>query len=262
MRCLAGHDVLIQNPESKLILKPKSNMQAAVARLIIDVHEAYNEQEEFFWIDSIELMYKRNDQHIEFLPVDIDEFRLLPTRNIVPVELWASATRKIAELGEKCSHNRNNPTVADCLECNQRNLGRLCIPKVFRALSPTYYPTPHGGSEYGDVAFTISIHGVRKSFIGLAKTIETTTRRGGTEKPNQNAEKWTYQILRQGIRDQAVETFGLIDPKPLNAEFRDTVRMLAKMDGKPFVVFGQEELTRMLCSMLLDNNHSQLRLGL
>lgn len=55
------------------------------------------------------------------------------------------------------------------------------------------------------------------------------------------------------------ETFGLIDPKPLNADFRDTVRMLAKMDEKPFVVFGQDELTQMFCSMLLNEDHRTLR---
>ncbi|MHB0966132.1 MAG: hypothetical protein ACYC36_06715 [Bellilinea sp.] len=259
VRCTAGHNIRIQNPERKLILKPKLNMQLAVARFIRGVGETYNDREEFFWIDSIELMYKSNDHQVEFLPDDIDEYRLLPKRNIVPDELWDSAMQKVTKLGEKCSYNGNNPTAADCLECNQRNLARLCIPKVFRTLSSSYYPTPHGGSEYGDVSMTISIKGARKSFIGLAKTIETTTRRGGVERPNQNADKWTNQILRQAIRDQAVETFGLIDPRPLNAEFRDIVRMLAKMDDKPFVIFGHEELTRMLCSMLLTEDHRSLR---
>jgi hypothetical protein len=262
VKCISGHDVLVQNPESKIILKPKANMQMAVARLIREASETYNENEEFFWIDSVELRYKRNDRQVEFLPDDIDEYRSLPTKDTIRVELWDQATKQIARLAEKCSYNNNNPTVADCLDCNQRNLNRLCIPKVFRALSPTFFPTPHGGSEYGDVAMTISIYGARKSFIGLAKTIETTTRRGGIEKPNLNAYKWTNQILRQAIRDQAVETFGLIDPKPLNAEFRDTVRMLAKMDDKSFVIFGPEELTRMLCSMLLDDSHKQLRMTL
>jgi hypothetical protein len=258
LRCMAGHDILIQNPENKLILKPKSNMQVAIARLIRDANEVYNEREEFFWIDSTELFYKRNDQKIEFLPDEIDEYSSLPLRDNIPVDLWDRATKCVIKMGEKCAYNNNNPTAADCIDCNQRNLGRLCIPKVFRSLSPNFFPTPHGGSEYGDIAITITINGTRKSFIGLAKTIDTTAKRGGVEKPNQNAEKWIYQILGQAIRDQAVETFGLIDPKPINAEFRDTVRMLAKMDEKPFIVFGQDEITRMLCSMLLDNAHHNL----
>ena len=135
------------------------------------------------------------------------------------------------------------------------------MPKLFIALSPTFSPTPHSGSEYGDVSIPIHVRGTRKTFIGLSKTGRTTKTVNGIEKPNKTAEDWVAQILRQAIRDQAVETFGLISPVPVNQEFHDSIVLLAKMDNKPFVVFGKEELTRMLCTMLQQPNHSAL-LGL
>lgn len=258
VRCSEGHDVLVSNPESKLILKPKMNMQAIVTRLIREAGDTFNENEEFFWIDSIDLRYRKNSAQIEFLADEIDEFRLLPGREPVPNELWDHASKLVLSTKEKCSYNGSNPKAPDCEECNKKNLGRLCIPKIFRAISPRFSPTPHGGSEYGDVSMPIHLRGNRKSFIGLAKTIDTSAKRKGEDKANQKAHEWTYQILKQVMRDQAVETFGLIDPIPLNTEFHDSVRMLAKMDNKPFIVFGHEELSRMLCSLLQDPNHKDL----
>jgi hypothetical protein len=140
-----------------------------------------------------------------------------------------------------------------------QNLEWLCIPKLFRALVPAFSPTPHGGSEFGDIAIDIHIRGQRKSFIGIAKTDKTSRLRNYVEEPIlKKSDAWIAQIIRQAIRDQAVEVFGLVNPRPLNQEFKATVRLVAKLDSKPFIVFGRDDLTRMLCVMLRDPVHEQL----
>jgi hypothetical protein len=256
--CIAGHVVNVAYPETKLVLRPKYAMQVEIAKLILrDAHEEFNIEEEFFWIDSFELKYRINRQKVEFLPDDIDEYRALPLIEDV-ADIWDRALRKVIATKEKCDTNKGSPRTEDCLQCYNQNLGRLCIPKIFRALSPTFSPTPHGGSEYGDIPIDIHLRGQRKSFIGLAKTDQTTRLSNNTERPNKKADDWVAQIIRQAIRDQTVEIFGLVNPKPLNQEFKATVRLVAKMDDKPFIIFGRDELTRMLCAILRNPVHEQL----
>ncbi len=258
VKCLAGHEIIVMNPESKLSLIPKFALQDEVARIIArDTHELFNVDEEFFWIDSVELKYLLNRHQVEYLPEDIDEFRNLPSREAF-ADIWDRASRKINTTKEKCEVNHSNPRALDCQQCFEQNLGRLCIPKLFRALVPDFSPTPHGGSEYGDIPIDVHLRGNRKSFIGIAKTDQTTRWKNDVEVPNKKADDWIAQIIRQAIRDQTVEIFSLVNPRPLNQEFKATVRLVAKMDNKPFVVFGRDDLTRMLCAMMRDPLHQQL----
>jgi hypothetical protein len=241
------------------VLRPNYLLQNAVATLIqSETNVGFNPLEEFFWIEGGYLNYIQNSAKTVYLPTDVTEFQQLPQEEITD-ELWRTAYKILALTKEKCtvaSYGRNGqPHKEDCEECFEHNLGRLCIPKLFRILDRTFMPLPHGGYEFGDVGLTIRISGEVSTFVGIAKS-------GTNPKPIEFQEKQGQEILRQVVRqvlrDQRVESFGIITTRYLTQELRATIVMLAKMARKRVIFWGYDDLVQLCAAMLLDQEHENL----
>jgi hypothetical protein len=259
VQCMRGHSSEVDRPETQLVLRPNHNMQQEVTRFINAETEArFNPDEEFFWIDSAELQYTRNAAQVVFLPDEIEEFVALPARNEIPDALWEEALDLVHKMKEKCKidlpEHRGQPRRVDCEQCYEQNLGLLCIPKLFRALDSGFMPLPHGGMEFGDAGLSITIGGIPKMFIGIAKS--ASPRKPIAEQQITHSDRMANEILqqtvRQALKDQRVEMFGIATPRPLHPEFQGSLRMLSKMGQKPIVFFGHQELTRMCCALMMD----------
>jgi hypothetical protein len=266
VQCLRGHTSEMDRPEAQLVLRPNYNMQQEVARFInSDTKANFNPDEEFFWIDSTELQYTRNAVQAVFLPDELEEFAALPARNELPDALWEEALDLVHKMKEKCKidlpEHRGQPRRVDCEQCYEQNLGRLCIPKLFRALDSDFMPLPHGGMEFGDAGLSITIGGTSKMFIGIAKSAYPRKPIADQQITHSDpmANEILQQTVRQALKDQRVEVFGIATPRPLHPEFQGSIRMLSKMGLKPVVFFGHEDLTRMCCALLMDPIHQSLR---
>ena len=265
VQCLRGHPSEVDRPETQLVLRPNYNLQQEVARFINSETEAnFNPDEEFFWVDSTEMQYTRNAVQTVFLPNELEEFAALPAHNEIPDALWEKALDLVHKMKEKCKidlpEHRGQPRRVDCEQCYEQNLNRLCIPKLFRALDSDFMPLPHGGMEFGDAGLSITIGGTSKMFIGIAKSAYP--RKPLAEQQithsDQMANEILQQTVRQALKDQRVEVFGIVTPRPLHPEFQGSIRMLSKMGQKPVVFFGHEDLTRMCCALLMDPAHQSL----
>ncbi len=260
--CSRNHTVWIDHPENHLVLRPKHNLQTELARFMrAETNIVYNPDEEFFWIRDGQLHYITNPNPVALLPEDLDEYRRLPERSAIDSDLWNRASGLMLITKEKCQANNGSPTADNCRDCFEHNRGRICLPKVFRAINPSFMPIPHSGLEFGDISMDVAIHGARKVLLGMLKSASAVRRRSQEQGSitSSEANSWVSQIVRQAIRDQRVEVFALATPRALNEEFTSSVKMLAKMSYKPFVVFGHEELTRMMCALLQDSSHAALR---
>lgn len=265
VQCLRGHPREIDGPGTQLVLRPNYSMQQEIARFINAETEAhFNPEEEFFWIDSTELQYTRSAAPAVFLPDEIGEFAALPARKEIQDTLWEKALSLVHKMKEKCRidlpEHRGQPRRVDCEQCYEQNPGRLCIPKLFRSLDSGFMPLPHGGMEFGDAGLSITIGGAPKMFIGIAKSANP--RRLIAEQQVTHSDRMANEILqqtvRQALKDQRVEVFGIATPRPLHPEFQGSIRMLSKMGQKPVVFFGYEELTRMCCALMMDPAHQSL----
>jgi hypothetical protein len=259
VNCMEGHLVNVPKPDDCLVLRPKSVLHQNLANFIQEKAQIpFNPEEELFWLDSAGLHYVVNTNQCYYLPEDFTEFGRIPRREDITAELWTRATDRVRSINEKCDANRHDPTRAHCVDCTSNNLGYICIPKLFRALNPDFMPGPHGGYEFGDVSMQLTLEGRQKTFLGMAKSKGT---RVGDAVITHNSNlgiNWVSQIIRQAIRDNRVEIFGIITPKRLDPEYFASVKMLAKMSNKPFVYFGEDDLTKMFCALLMDPAHRLL----
>lgn len=258
--CIRGHASNYTDAGAKLILRPNLRLQETVAEYVKSLPEGeeYNPDEEFFWIEDRELHYIRNSTQVVFLPTQLEEFQRLPKREDIPATIWGQAEQVVLGLKEKCeirgTDHDGQPRRTDCEECFENNLGRLCSPKLFRALDPTFMPLPHGGQEFGDAPLTVTINGNPMTFIGIIKS--------GSGKPIQLSQtlgrEILLQVLRQAIRDARVGAFGVIVPRILSEELRATIKMLGAMAKKKVLFFGQDEMTHLYAALLLDPAHTSL----
>jgi len=266
VQCLRGHPTKIDHPETQLVLRPNYNLQRQVASFVNSETDArFNPDEEFFWIDSMELQYTRNASRVVLMPDEIEGFAALPSRNDIPNALWEEALDLVHRMKEKCKidlpEHQGQPRRVDCEQCYEHNFGRLCIPKLFRALNPTFIPLPHGGMEFGDAGLSVTVNGSQKMLVGIAKSAYAG--KPIAEQQITHSDRMANEILQQTVRqvlkDQRVEAFAIATPRPLHPELQGSIRMLSKMGRKPVVFFGHEELTRMCCALMMNPAHQALR---
>jgi len=254
IQCEVGHQSQLERPEAQIALYPKSNLQKAIADFINSETKArFNPDQEFFWIDSTELHYVRNTTQGELCPDDIEQFRALPLRGAITDRQWQDASDTVHNMQEKCKITlpdyQGQPRSVDCEQCYHQDLDRFCIPKLFRALDPTFTPVPHGGMEFGDVGLSLTIRGRQLVFVGIVKS---STAKTPIKHNTGLAKEILQQTVHQVLRDQRVEMFGVAVPRPLGEELRASIIMLANISGKPVVFLGPEELTRMYCALELN----------
>lgn len=248
VECLYGHKFTITNLKDSVILLPNWKFIELLKNVSLELDFPSWDENNYFYLQGtqIKLFIIPKDLKVQYAIDDFEEFHLLKSVKISNTER-AKLVNELKKIKERC---RTGVRATECKICVENNKPELCIPKLFTYLRrkqgkiAEYIVTPHGGHEFGDVRFELTIEGNKKVFIAHAKRYPNKEIR---ELPATH--RMGEEIIRQvvySLKDNSVDFIGVITPLPLQFEFRSILMWLVGIAEKRIIFIDGDELLKLL----------------
>lgn len=170
-----------------------------------------------------------------------------------PVTLTQRLRTFAVNMNEKCGCGTcSYEKIKECTE----NVSMACLPKVFYTILPSYRPQPHKGMEYGDVAAEVKIGNRSYELKGIIKkNSENRPRKVVADeekirKPllstSEEGQEIIRQFVEQGMLDTRCQIIAVIIPQYIDANFKGTLRHLARLSGKKVTFIELDEVCELI----------------
>ncbi len=156
--------------------------------------------------------------------------------------------RYAALLKEKCDGVCSNKKILECLKTDDM----MCLPKLFYEILPGFRPQPHRNGEYGDVSGQIKANGRSYELKGIIKknTANTPSKSSDLEclkttvltSSLSTGREIIQQFVEQGMIDARCQVIAVIAPQYFDANFKGTLKYLARLVNKKIVFIQLEEI--------------------
>lgn len=140
-------------------------------------------------------------------------------------------------LNEKCRSSYNK----DCNRCHLSNKN-CCIMKLF-CTYPSYRPSPHNASEFGDVHFPITLNGKTVELVGVAKSAIS---KKETLTSSENAAREMLQQILTITHDKRVGAIAAICPMRFHDQLQQEIAYISKITGTPILIMDDMFMARQL----------------
>jgi hypothetical protein len=234
--CEEGHGQRNIQPSEALVLYPAGNFLRKISTTL----------KISFGIELIGSFYIRGDR-LTLLPEQTGTLVMPNTipelKSICDIDFGADEYDAILEsvqaVKEKCrsSTNRN---------CNLCLLSgdKLCMMKLF-STNPMYRPSPHQHGEFGDISFSVTYNDGSCELVGIAKSAQKGKEVLNLSEPS--AREMLQQVL-SATHDARIGIIAAICPVRFHDQLVEELRYIAKITGKPIVIFDDMFMTRQYVS--------------
>lgn len=142
-------------------------------------------------------------------------------------------------INEKCRKSTNK----NCNSCLLKD-DPICMMKLFSS-NPTYRPSPHQAGEFGDISFTVTLRGIPCELVGIAKSA---VKEKGAYKDSlilsEPAAREMIQQVLSATHDARIGIIAAICPMRFHDQLTEELRYIAKLTGKPIVIFDDMFMVR------------------
>jgi len=222
--CELGHEHTVTNAENILCLYPSSVLIQKISLTLMDTFGI-----DFcgtFYVNGSTLTLIDASNCGLILATDIPELQVIANSNLSQDE-YDNALQSVQRIKENCRRTTNK-------NCNKCTLASepICLMKLF-ATNPTFRPSPHQAAEFGDVNFSVTIHGHQCGLVGIAKSAKK-----GNDVLNL-CEPPAREMLQQIItatHDARIDIIAAICPMRFHDQLTEELRYIAKLTGKPIVI--------------------------
>jgi len=164
------------------------------------------------------------------LPDDIPELK-----SVIDLDITDGNRESLLEQSKLIKENcRRSVTNSDCNTCDSV-AQRCCMMKLFTTF-PGYRPSPHQASEFGDVSFSVTLNGIQRRLVGIAKSA---TGKDTLSLSDQPAREMLQQVLT-ATHDARIGVIAVICPMRFHDQFVEELRYIADLTRKPLVVLDDQ----------------------
>lgn len=222
--CEVGHETIVDNKESILCLYPTSTMLSKIFQTLSD---AFNiSLSGNLYINNGQLILQNAQRGGLVAAGEIPELQAIATRVLTQNE-YDVAIQSAKKIKEKCRKTANRT----CNTCTL-NDESLCMMKLF-CTNQTYRPSPHQAGEFGDVSFTITLHGEPCELVGIAKS--ALRDKDVLNLSEASAREMLQQVL-SATHDGRTGAIAAICPMRFHDQLVEELRYIAKLTSKPIII--------------------------
>lgn len=241
VRCASGHEINLTSAHEVITLYPTQSLLSVTERTLAQASEIkFNRHEEGFFVRGTTLhTFGTHGEKTIYLLGDILEFR-------EPASLSLSEQQRrilsvvLRQYREKC----RRMALGSCAACVQSRVDQYCFLRLFGLYDRRYTPRPHHGGEFGDVSLDVTIDGRQD------QTLVILLKRGN---PNGRPITMRHSIGRDLYTqmdafwtDPRTAVIGVAVPQRLEDGFAARIHRQAYKHGKRLVIFGVEELSKIV----------------
>jgi len=239
IRCVEGH----RDCRVLYWYIPTQKLISWVSRNVSKIYKEYQLNYKAYIIDDMLFISNAEEKDIdtEILFDDIECFKFGEAKNSDRIKAY------LVNLKEKCNRTCSKKKIMDCLVRKDM----VCIPRLFYDIVEQYRPQPHKGGEYGDVSGVIKVGKRLFDFKGIAKKNSVSAKKTNEEKMQsvllstaKEGEEIIRQFVEQGMIDSRSEVIAIIIPQYIDADFKATLRFLAKIAKKKIVFIELDQLAQ------------------
>lgn len=222
---------------------PTQKLISLVSRNVSKIYKEYQLNYKAYIIDDMLFISNAEEKDIdtEIFFEDIECFKFEESKNLDRIKTY------LVNLKEKCNGTCSKKKIMQCVVRNDM----VCIPRLFYDIVEQYRPQPHKGGEYGDVSGVIKVGKRLFDFKGIAKKNSISSSKTNEEKMQsvllstvKEGEEIIRQFVEQGMTDARSEVIAIIIPQYIDADFKATLRFLAKIAKKKIVFIELDQLAQ------------------
>ena len=155
--CSEGHD----NCEVVNIYLPNPYLKSMISKNIKKIYKDYALEYDFCILGDV---LHINGTQEDNLDVEIP-FERIECFKKCESEVTERLRKYAVCMNEKCEGTCTLPKTRLCVN----DTSMVCLPKVFYSILPSYFPQPHKGGEYGDVAGEVKVGTISYELKGIIK---------------------------------------------------------------------------------------------
>lgn len=248
LACEHGHIVNVLNPHEAVFLYPTHLLLDVAERIFAALGNipTFNRYEEGFFIHNDTLrVFGAHGEKVVYLADEIPEFRDLPSLSSDEAENLYQILR---EYKEKCKEANDQ----NCQICVSQRIGEKCFLRLFGLYTDRYTPRPHGGSEFGDVSFDVTINGhLNQRLVILLKKGNP---KGRPITLRHSIGRDIYTQIESLWNRPEIAILGIGVPQRFSEDFISRIQMRARESGKKVLFLDQETLAKIV-KYVMDTRH-------
>lgn len=235
--CEEGHSNSFESIRDFIILYPLKELFEKISTVLLNHFQiSVDTLQENFYIQDGTIIFTKQSKGDYIKASDINELRVITDRTLNTLK-YDTLIAEFNKIQEKCE-NTNNKNCNTCTLSDQN----LCIMKIFTVYDE-FRPSPHQGSEFGDVNFPITYQGQKIQLVGIAKSRNG---KGDVLNLSDNATREMLQQFLTMTHDKRVGMIALICPMRFHPQLVEELKYISRITKVPMTVLDEMFMIKLL----------------